>query len=69
MRIKVFLSMVIALALLAVFGLGYRSGDATASKHTVIFARDSADAPPLGSLKQGYKPYFTRGNPISGAGQ
>jgi hypothetical protein len=64
-----YLIVVVALALLAAFGLGYRSGYTMASKRTVILARDSADGRPLGSAKQGYEPYFTRGNPISGAAQ
>ncbi len=67
MKAKVYLSVAAALALLAAFGLGYRSGYATATKRTVIFARDTADGPPMGSAKQGYEPYFTRANPIPGA--
>ena len=64
MKSRICFSIVVAVALCAAFGLGYRSGYTHASKRTVIFERDTADTPGQGSAKAGYDPYFSKANPI-----
>jgi hypothetical protein len=66
MKPRIYLSIAVMAALVGAFMLGYRVGYVRAGKPTVIFARDAADSRPSGTAKQGYEPYFTRGNPIGG---
>ena len=64
MKLRIYLSLVVAVALWFAFCLGYRSGYKHASKQVVLFERDAADTPAQGSAKAGYEPYFTQANPI-----
>ena len=64
MKLRVCLSIVMAFALWAAFGLGYRTGYNQASKRVVIFERDSADTLASGTAQAGYEPYFNKANPL-----
>ena len=66
MKSRIVLSIAVVVTLAGAFSLGYRLGYSRASKPTVILDRDVADSRPSGSAKQGYEPYFTRGNPVAG---
>jgi hypothetical protein len=65
MQSRVCLSIVLAFALLAAFGLGYRTGyNNQASKRVVILERDAADTRAGGAAQAGYEPYFNKANPL-----
>ena len=64
MKTRICQGIVMAVALWAAFGLGYRSGYKHANQRAVIFGRDTADTRAQGSAKPGYEPYFTKANPI-----
>ena len=64
MKSRIALSIIVAVALCIAFSLGYRSGYTHASKHAVIFERDTADTPGQGSTKAGYEPYSAKANPV-----
>ena len=62
MKSRICLCIVMAFALWAAFGLGYRTGYNQASKRVVIFERDTADTRASGTAKAGYEPYFNKAN-------
>ena len=64
MKSRVCLSIVLAFALLAAFGLGYRTGYNQASKRVVILGRDTTDTRASGTAQAGNEPYFNRSSPL-----
>jgi hypothetical protein len=64
MKSRICLSIVMALALWAAFGLGYRTGYNRASKRAVILERDTGDTRVSSSAKAGYEPYINKANPL-----
>jgi len=64
MRRNVWTVLLVFVALLAGYCVGFHNGHKRARTGGVVFAVDSLDIARLSSTKAGFEPYFTRGNPI-----